>query len=187
MSNPTQTGYLSVSDHRVTNRIRSGAVTQGMAGAEFSGDETNGHYIEVHGPGSESEVLDALTKMVTPESIELADNCPPVITLHGGRTIVFVDVAPGPDGPITLAIGDLDHDDEARGRAAEQIRSSLASGTSWRLSGSFDAENPDVRPASRTSQIATSVRAAIGMHTRYLTGGGAFCWRPVDSGLPRTR
>ena len=144
----------------------------------------DGHYIEIHGPGSEPEVLEALGRLLHPASIELAEHCAPLVTLRGGRTIVFVDAPTGPGGPVVLAIGNLDHDDEARERAAELILEALDSGTSWRLSGSFDAVSPGIRATSRAGQIATNVRTAVGIRTRYITRSGAFAWRPVHSGRP---
>jgi hypothetical protein len=109
-----------------------------MALSGFTRFEMSGHYIEVHGPGSEAEMLEALRTVIGPESIVCAVGCPPLVTLRGGRTIVFVDAAPGPDGPVVLAVGDLDHDDEARVRATEAIFRSLSAQTPWRLSCSTD-------------------------------------------------
>jgi hypothetical protein len=111
-----------------------------MASEGFIGDGMDGHYIEVDGPGSESEILEALDRLVGPESIASGDHCPPVLTLAGGRTIVFVDVAPEADGPVLLAVGDLDGDDEARARAAETICRTLSAHTPWTLHCSADAQ-----------------------------------------------
>jgi hypothetical protein len=110
-----------------------------MAHIGITGYEMPGHYIEVDGPSSESEVLETLHSLIGPVSVAASTgHCPPLLTLKDGRTILFVDVEPAPDQPVMLAIGVLDHDDEARERAAEAIRSALASRTPWRLSCSAD-------------------------------------------------
>ncbi|HTK66493.1 MAG TPA: hypothetical protein VL595_29220 [Pseudonocardia sp.] len=106
----------------------------------FTGDEMCGHYIEVDGPGSEAEVLQALDRLVDPDSTEVTEHCPPLVTLRGGRTIVFVDIAPDPDGPVLLAVGDLDDNDDARAEAAEAICATLSAQTTWRLRCSADTE-----------------------------------------------
>lgn len=97
-----------------------------------------GHYIEVDGPASESEILEVLERLIAPECVDQSAHCPPVLRLKGGRTLVFIDVSVRPDGPVMLAVGDLDHDDEARGRSAELICRTLAAQTSWRLWCSTD-------------------------------------------------
>lgn len=109
-----------------------------MASADPTRDEMNGHYIEVYGPVSESEILETLSSLIGPQSIERPTDRPPQVTLNGGRTIVFVDMDPEPNGPVVLAVGDLDHDDEARERAAESLCRVLASQTPWRLLCSTD-------------------------------------------------
>lgn len=113
-----------------------------------------GHYIEVHGPASETEILEVLERLIVPDSVERTDHCPPVLILRGGRTLVFIDVSIQPGGPVMLAVGDLDHDDEAREQAAELICRSLTSETPWRLwcstdvSDAGDEESPGMRWAS---------------------------------------
>ena len=109
-----------------------------MAHSLFTGIELSGHYIEVGGPVTELELLDVLQQLVGPESVERPACCPPLLILGGGRTIVFVDVGPEPDDPATLAVGNLDGDDEARERAAEAICCALGSTTRWRLHCSTD-------------------------------------------------
>jgi len=104
-----------------------------MARSALSGDEMKGHYIEVDGPTSEAEVIEVLERLIAPERVERTEHCPPVLTLRGGRAVVFVDVSAKPDGPVLLAVGDLDHDDEAREETAEFICRSLTSQTPWRL------------------------------------------------------
>jgi hypothetical protein len=118
--------------------MKLSAVTPDMGCGEFSGDESNGYYIEVAGPGSEAEVLEAFERLFSPESIERSDHCPPVITFHGGRTVVFVDIAPEPGGPAVLAVGRLDEDAGAGGRAAEEICRTLSSQTPWLLACTTD-------------------------------------------------
>lgn len=115
-----------------------------MGSAGFTGDEMSGHYIEVDGPGSEFEVLRALDQLVDPDSAEVTEHCPPVVTLRDGRTIVFLDIAPAPDGPVLLAIGDLDDDAEARAKAAEDICRTLSAQTPWKLCCSADTEGDPV-------------------------------------------
>jgi hypothetical protein len=51
---------------------------------------------------------------------------------------VFVDVDPGPECDVVLAIGDLSHDDQACERAAREIQLKLALGTLWRLRSTSD-------------------------------------------------
>ena len=118
-----------------------------MVHRSFTGIELGGLYIEVDGPYSERELLDVLEQLVSPVSIVRPVRSPPLLTLGDGRTIMYVDVGPVPGAPATLAIGHLDHDDEARERAAEGICRALMSGTPWRLCCSADDGEDD--PSTR--------------------------------------
>lgn len=114
-----------------------------MAHDEYAGLEILGHYITVSGPGSELEVLGILSDRVGPFNVERGNRCPPLVTMEDGRTIMFVDVDPGPDHEVVLTIGNLDHDDQACLQAARSIYVALASATLWRLRFSSDI-NPVV-------------------------------------------
>lgn len=51
---------------------------------------------------------------------------------------MFIDPQPGPDSGVLVAIGDLEHDDQAREHAAQVIHLALALGTLWRLRRTSD-------------------------------------------------
>lgn len=105
-----------------------------------------GHYIEVDGPVSETEIVEVLERLIAPECVQRTAHCPPLLTLKGGRTIVFIDVSVRNDGPVLLAVGDLDHDDVARQQAAELICRTLAAQTSWQMwCSTDDADSPGMR------------------------------------------
>jgi hypothetical protein len=104
-----------------------------MAHMRFTQHEMLGQYIEVDGPSTEGEVLGVLTHLLDPQSVARAADCPPVVTLGDGRTIMFVDIDPGLGCSVLLAVGHLDHDDGVREQWVDAIEQALKSGTSWRL------------------------------------------------------
>lgn len=110
-----------------------------MVHSESTGFEMLGDYIEVDGPKSEGEVLEALSHLIGPRGVPRATACLPLATLDDGRTIVFVDVDVDERPLVTLAIGNLDHDDQARERATRAIQEALTRGTSWGLTCSSDS------------------------------------------------
>jgi hypothetical protein len=118
-----------------------------MTHSAFTGVELDGLYIEVEGHYSERELLDVLHLLVGPVTVARPARCPPLLTFDDGRTIMYVDVGSVPGASATLAIGNLDHDDGARERAAEGICRALVSGTPWRLCCS--AEDGEDGPGMR--------------------------------------
>lgn len=97
-----------------------------------------GHYIEVDGPDSDLEVVEVLRRFIGLMDVEREVHGPTLVTLKDGRTCVFVDVDPGTGCDVLLAIGNLNHDDQARGEAARAIQRVLTLETLWRLGCSSD-------------------------------------------------
>jgi hypothetical protein len=110
-----------------------------MTHSADTGLEMRGDYIEINGPRSERDVLAVLSTFIS--TIERRNNCPPMLTFHDGHTIMFIDFDPDVDPAATLAIGNLNNDDDARARATAQIYHAITQSRQWRLTVSTDSTN----------------------------------------------
>jgi hypothetical protein len=130
----------------------------------------HGEYIELEGVSADDDLVEALVDLLRPLWVDWSVVGYPAMTLTDDRTMVVVDFDPGGGAGPTLAIGNIDDDDQACWIAAGDVYRAVLGGTDWRPRWTYDTPDGEVLRelgTNRCAMVATSLERTfthIGEH-----------------------